>query len=121
MPLQIYILHFNPAYKHARHYTGISKEANLRVERHIRGVTKVRLVNVIHEAGHDIQIGNMFSVPNKLSEKALKKLKRIPDYCSICNPNGYVTMTKKFREKEYKRDAAHRRATNGRKKKEAAA
>lgn len=120
MALQIYILHFTPPYKHARHYTGISKEANLRVERHIRGTTKVRLVNVIHEQGHSISVGNMFSVPNKLSEKALKKGKSVPDYCSICNPKGYVEATRRFRAREYKKDSAHRRAANGNKKKETA-
>lgn len=91
MTWKVYVLHFDEPYKHAKHYTGIAKNVEKRVQHHRNG-TGARLTQVLKEN----DIGFRYNViaefltysEAKTEEKRLKtKVKKPQRYCPICKEN----------------------------------
>lgn len=81
----IYLLHFDPPYKHARHYLGwTSKTVEERVFAHLRGDGSP-LVKAATRAGHGIVIADTWEDTDRFEERRMKNTHRVPDFCPICN------------------------------------
>ena len=79
----IYLLHFERAYHHARHYLGWTEGTlETRLDRHMVG-NGARLVSVVTEAGIGIEIARLWSGTREL-ERKFKNRKNSPKLCPIC-------------------------------------
>ena len=85
---KVYVIHFDRAYKHAKHYTGITINIETRMKKHRNG-TGSRLMKVLKENN----IGFRFSIIKEgltfseahAYEKYLKtKIKKPQRFCPIC-------------------------------------
>ncbi len=80
----VYLLHLDPAYKHARHYTGYAEPGNLqsRLAAHAAG-TGARLMQVIKEAGGTFRLARTWP-GGRTRERELKNRRDAPRLCPIC-------------------------------------
>ena len=83
-----YLIHFDKAYKHARHYVGSCENIKERLLRHKQG-RGARLIEVIHD--HDItwQLARLWRHKDRSPEQRLKKISNSKQYCPICTPINY--------------------------------
>lgn len=79
----VYLLHFEPAYKHARHYLGFSEDVLRRVAEHYNG-TGARLTQVAHDAGCTFLLARVWAGGDRELERQLKNRKAAPALCPIC-------------------------------------
>jgi hypothetical protein len=81
----VYILHLDPPYKHARHYTGYAEPGNLRARlaAHAAG-TGARLMQVVKEAGGTFQLARTWP-GGRARERELKDRHDAPRLCPICS------------------------------------
>lgn len=89
----VYILHFNQPYKHARHYIGYSVFLHERIKHHREG-TGAKLPYVAEQNG-GFEVARVFKSVDKEFERKLKNRKNIKRYCPLCreipyNIKGYV-------------------------------
>jgi predicted GIY-YIG superfamily endonuclease len=82
----IYLLHFSEPYKHARHYTGFTKELSARLAEHASG-TGARLLQVITEAGLSFELVRTWKGTRK-SERQIKRHGGASRICPMCNPKA---------------------------------
>lgn len=80
--MTIYLIHFNTAYKHARHYIGSAKSVKERLERHRKG-KGARLMEVIAAANIGFVLARTWK-GGKKEERKLKNRKNAPRLCPIC-------------------------------------
>jgi len=80
---QVYLIHFNQAYRHARHYLGFSENLDKRVTDHLCGMGS-RLMEVITEAKIEWKVVRTWAGDRKL-ERRLKNGKNAPKLCPICS------------------------------------
>lgn len=80
----VYLIHFDPAYNHARHYTGWTTDlpARLDAHRHGRGA---RLMEVITDAGIAWQLARTWP-GGRNRERAIKNRHNAPQLCPLCTP-----------------------------------
>jgi hypothetical protein len=80
----VYVLHLDPPYKHARHYTGYAEPGNLqsRLTAHAAG-TGARLMQVITEAGGTFRLARTWP-GGRTRERELKNRHDAPRLCPIC-------------------------------------
>ncbi len=78
----VYLLHFDPAYKHARHYLGSTEELAARINAHMHG-RGARLTSVAAEAGSALVLVRTWDGGRAL-ERQLKDRKNAPALCPIC-------------------------------------
>lgn len=78
----VYLLHFDRAYKHARHYLGTTINLAERIERHRSG-QGARLVEVITAAGIGFQCVRTWKGGRK-KERSLKRLHNGAKLCPVC-------------------------------------
>ena len=80
----VYILHLDPPYKHARHYTGSAEPGNLqsRLAAHAAG-TGARLMQVVKEAGGTFRLARTWP-GGRARERELKDRHDAPRLCPIC-------------------------------------
>jgi hypothetical protein len=80
----VYILHLDPPYKHARHYTGYAEPGNLRARlaAHAAG-TGARLMQVVKEAGGTFRLARTWP-GGRARERELKDRHDAPRLCPIC-------------------------------------
>lgn len=84
----VYLLHFEPPYKHARHYLGWTEgSVDKRVAEHVSGRGSP-LVRAAVEAGHGVIVARTWSDQDRYFERQLKNGKNGPRLCPICN--GHV-------------------------------
>lgn len=83
----VYLLHFHPRYKHARHYLGYTKHLATRIEEHRCG-TGARLTQVAVANGITLELVRTWRGNRKL-ERMLKRQKNAPLLCPLCNPFAY--------------------------------
>lgn len=82
----VYLIHFERKYKHAGHYLGFcSKSVTARMKRHLAG-RGARLLQVIQENGIEWELVRTWKGGRDF-ERKLKKGKRSPKLCPVCNPN----------------------------------
>ena len=81
----VYLLHFEPPYKHARHYVGWSvHEAEHRLKTHLAGQGSP-LVKAAVAAGCKIILARTWK-GTRAWERKVKDTKNVPHLCPICNP-----------------------------------
>lgn len=79
----IYLLHFDRAYHHARHYLGWTEGViERRLDRHMVG-DGARLISVVTEAGIGLEVARLWAGTRAL-ERQLKNRKSSPRLCPIC-------------------------------------
>src|SRR5215471_1860432 len=83
----VYLLHLDPPYKHARHYTGHAAPGNLhaRLAAHAAG-TGARLMEVVKAAGGTFRLARTWP-GGRTRERELKDRHEAPRLCPICTPN----------------------------------
>jgi predicted GIY-YIG superfamily endonuclease len=81
----VYLIHFDTAYKHARHYTGFTTDLPDRMEDHRKG-RGARLMEVIKEAGISWRVVRTWPGTKDL-ERAIKDRHEAPRLCPECTPN----------------------------------
>lgn len=79
----VYLLHFAPAYKQARHYLGYADELGPRINAHMCG-KGARLTQVAHDAGCNLVLARVWPDGDRKLERQLKNRKHAPDLCPIC-------------------------------------
>ncbi len=82
----VYLLHFCPRYKHARHYLGYTKNLTTRIQEHQRG-GGARLTQVAVANGIRLELVRIWKGNRKL-ERILKRRKNAPLLCPLCNPRA---------------------------------
>ena len=83
----IYLIHFNRAYKHARHYLGYSEHLDKRITDHLCGMG-ARLMEVVTQAGIEWRVSRTWPGDRRL-ERHLKNRKDAPRLCPTCNPKAF--------------------------------
>ena len=79
----VYLLHFSPSYKHARHYLGFAWKVKDRVDQHRAG-RGARLTQVAIEAGCELVLTRVWRYWFRMDERRLKSGKNSPKLCPIC-------------------------------------
>ena len=80
----VYLLHFSPAYKHAKHYTGYAEDIERRVAENIAG-KGAHLCAVALAAGCKITLVRTWPDQSRTFERKLKNRKNAPRLCPICH------------------------------------
>jgi predicted GIY-YIG superfamily endonuclease len=80
----VYLLHFSPAYRHARHYVGYAEDIIKRVDEHRAG-SGSRLTQVALQAGSQLQLVRIWQDADRATERRIKNWKNSPKLCPICN------------------------------------
>jgi predicted GIY-YIG superfamily endonuclease len=83
LPGTVYVLHLEPAYRHARHYIGwTAGDVDARVATHVQG-TGSPLIRAAVAAGVRVQIAA--TMPGSLMlERRLKRWHKTGQFCPIC-------------------------------------
>jgi hypothetical protein len=83
----VYLLHLDPPYKHARHYTGSAAPGRLhaRLAAHAAG-TGARLMEVVKAAGGSFRLARTWP-GGRTRERELKARHDAPRLCPICTPH----------------------------------
>jgi predicted GIY-YIG superfamily endonuclease len=81
-PGVVYVIHFDEAYKHARHYIGWTNDLDARLLAHARGAG-ARLMEVIKNAGITWCVSRT-RVGDRGSERRLKN-RGMVQRCPVCN------------------------------------
>lgn len=83
----VYLLHFDRAYKHARHYIGFvdggQRKLKARLERHASG-HGARLLAVVTQAGIGWTVARTWPLASRRQERSLKRGRGGPRLCPIC-------------------------------------
>jgi hypothetical protein len=86
----VYLLHFEPAYKHARHYRGFVDGDRMavmeRLRRHLAG-NGARLIEVAAQDGCTISVARIWRHRTRAFERNLKH-RAAPSLCPICLTAG---------------------------------
>lgn len=79
----VYLLHFQPSYKHARHYLGYADDIERRLQEHRSG-QGARLTEVAMHAGCELMLVRTWPDRGRHFERKLKRRKNAPKLCPIC-------------------------------------
>jgi hypothetical protein len=84
VPGTVYVLHFEPGYKHARHYVGWTEDDDVtaRVEVHLQG-RESPLIRAAVAAGVEVQLAATYPGTRYL-ERRLKRWHKTGQFCAIC-------------------------------------
>ncbi|GAA0720645.1 hypothetical protein Drose_06915 [Dactylosporangium roseum] len=78
----VYLLHFDRAFGHARHYTGWTRDLTARLAEHAAG-RGARLLAVVHAAGIGWQLARTWE-GTRADERALKRQGGASRRCPLC-------------------------------------
>lgn len=82
--MTVYVLHFDPPYKHARHYIGFCEgTVEKRFERHCNGNGNP-LVKAAKNAGSKITVAHVFEGASRTFERQLKNRRDVCKWCKLC-------------------------------------
>jgi hypothetical protein len=92
----VYVLHLDPPYKHAAHYSGFSPEEGEGVEARVAdqatgGSAAARLMQVQHEAGGTFRVGRVWRGVTREREVRVKE-SSAAKYCLICRGQPEVDL-----------------------------
>jgi predicted GIY-YIG superfamily endonuclease len=90
-PGTVYLIHFDVAYRHARHYVGWTADLLARLAAHREG-RGARLMEVITAAGISWQLARTWP-GGRDRERAIKNRHEAPRLCPICTPVPYPVTT----------------------------
>jgi len=86
--MPVYLLHFEPPYRHARHYIGYTADSDVvgRVRCHVNGKRGRRspLVAAAVRAGCEVSLARVWEDGDRELEKRLKSWKRAARHCPQC-------------------------------------
>ncbi|MCV0428349.1 MAG: hypothetical protein K5905_23070 [Roseibium sp.] len=116
--MTVYVLHFDPPYRQARHYIGYTPDASAerRVQEHLSGGYKASpLVKAALEAGSAVTLAHEFPGDGRFFERWLKDRKDTRMWCRCCGVNARPVPNSKgiseaYRLRKAARDRAHGRA-----------
>lgn len=81
----LYLLHFEPAYEHARHYLGYADSIPRRVREHFAGGSKASpLVRAALEAGSRVTVTRVWLGGSRDLERRLKRRGGLSSSCPTC-------------------------------------
>jgi predicted GIY-YIG superfamily endonuclease len=88
--MAVYLLHFSEPYKHARHYTGTSKNVQARLRQHAAG-RGARLLAVVQAAGITWELARVWP-GGRARERQLKRQGGASRHCPLCGitPRGEI-------------------------------
>jgi 2'-5' RNA ligase/GNAT superfamily N-acetyltransferase/predicted GIY-YIG superfamily endonuclease len=95
---QVYLLHFNEPFKHARHYLGWALDADRRIEQHRNGVGS-RLTQVIKENEIGFEVARIWDNATRGFERNLKNQGGLNRQCPVCRALG-MDSRKKWKERQ---------------------
>ena len=81
----VYVMHFEPPFKHARHYVGFTEHDDVatRLDEHLKGAGS-RLVRAVAKAGHAVHIAHVFIGADRHFERRIKNHKDVCQWCRLC-------------------------------------
>lgn len=79
-----YLIHFVPAFRHARHYTGWSQYVMYRLRLHRKGQSGVPLIRAAVQAGVKLRLARTWPDTTRTFERELKDRHNAARYCPIC-------------------------------------
>ena len=79
----VYLIHFDPPYKHARHYLGWARNIDKRVAHHLAG-RGARLTQVAADVGIQMEMVRVWPDADRTFERELKNRKNTPKLCPRC-------------------------------------
>ena len=101
----IYILHIDPPLKHARHYVGWTKDADVtrRVREHLEqsGRRPSKLVAAALRAGCAVTLAGTLEGDREF-ERRLKARKGASSYCPLCRPARNAQSAERMRARRAK-------------------
>ncbi len=80
----VYMVHFDTPYRHARHYTGWTRDLDARLETHREG-RGARLMEVVKDAGITWRLARTWP-GGRDRERAIKNRHEAPKLCPECTP-----------------------------------
>ena len=83
MTAGVYLLHFSPPYKHAKHYMGFAEDIDRRIEQHRAG-TGTSMPWTIVSSVFRLILAPIWPGADRSTERRLKKRKESPRLCPIC-------------------------------------
>ena len=83
MTAGVYLIHFDPPYKHARHYVGFAEDIDARLRAHRDG-HGARLTQVAVAHGCELILARVWPGGDRTLERHLKQQKRAPHLCPVC-------------------------------------
>jgi predicted GIY-YIG superfamily endonuclease len=97
-PGTVYLIHFNRAYKHARHYLGYSEHLDKRITDHLCGMG-ARLMEVVTLAGIEWKVARTWP-GDRTFERHLKNRKDAPRICPLCSGKGALKLARRRKPNE---------------------
>lgn len=81
----VYVLHFEPPLKHARHYVGFTDQADVaaRLDDHLTGRGSP-LVKAAVNAGSRVELAHVFVGADRAFERRIKKSTDVCRWCRLC-------------------------------------
>lgn len=79
----VYLIHFNKAYRHARHYIGFTANLDKRITDHLCGMG-ARLMEVVTHAGIEWRVARAWQGDRRL-ERRLKRWHNASLLCPLCS------------------------------------
>jgi hypothetical protein len=83
MTTGIYLIHFIPAFKHAKHYLGFADDIEPRIYAHLHG-RGARLTQVARDAGCTLLLVRIWEGADRKTERKFKNHSHVPLLCPIC-------------------------------------
>lgn len=81
----LYLLHFEPAYRHARHYLGYADDIPRRIGEHLRSTSRSSpLVRAAIAAGSLVVVARTFPGCDRTEERRMKRNHGHARFCPIC-------------------------------------
>lgn len=84
---QCYLLHFDPPYKHAKHYLGYAEHLDARIAHHRAG-SGANLTKYASKAGSNLILARTWNNASRALERKLKTSKHHSRLCPLCNPHA---------------------------------
>lgn len=85
----LYLLHFDPPYRHAGHYLGFALDVDRRVDEHLRSLASSSpLVRAAIAAGSAVSLARVWPGGDRTLERRLKRRHCHARFCPVCLEKG---------------------------------
>jgi hypothetical protein len=85
----LYLLHFEPRYRHAGHYLGFAESVERRVAEHLSSGSKSSpLVRAALAAGAAVTVARVWPDGDRTLERRLKRAHGLSRFCPTCRATG---------------------------------
>jgi predicted GIY-YIG superfamily endonuclease len=83
----VYLLHFEPSYRHAKHYVGYANNLDARIAHHRNG-TGANLTKYASAAGCQLIVARTWNNATRATERKIKTSRHHSRLCPLCNPHA---------------------------------